>query len=164
MGLTAENRRRALELIGRYPQPRSALLPLLHLAQEQDGWLSRAAMAEIAEILGIEPAEVLGVASFYTMYKLDRPRRLVVSVCTNVSCLVNGAPECHEALASAFADDEDVLVEEVECLAACDLAPVLQVNYEFHPATSPEAAVALVEEYRRGERVARGLSGGRVSR
>lgn len=163
MGFTLENRRRADELIGRYPQPRSALLPLLHLAQEQDGWLSPDAMTEIAGMLGMEPAEVLGVASFYTMYKRDRPRRLVVSVCTNVSCLVNGAPECYEALAAAFADDEEVLVEEVECLAACDVAPVLQVNYEFHPAPSPEAAVALVEEYRRGEWTARGLSGGRAA-
>ncbi len=164
MPYTPENRERALRIIARYPERRSALLPLLHLAQDQDGWLSPDAMAEIAELLGIEPVEVLGVASFYTMYKRDRPRRLVVSVCTNVSCLVNGAGQVHEAVAEAFAADDEILVEEVECLAACDAAPVLQVNYEFHPVAGPEAAVALVEEYRRGDRTARGVSGGRALR
>ena len=116
----------------RYPHAKSALLPLLHLAQDRNGWVTPAAIEEIAELLDLTPALVLGTCSFYTMFKREPVGALVVSVCTNVSCLVNGGPELLEALRAHFADDDDVLVEEVECLAACDLAPVLQVNYEFH--------------------------------
>jgi NADH-quinone oxidoreductase subunit E len=81
-----------------------------------------------------------------------------VSVCTNVSCLVNGGPELLEALRSRYVDG-DVLVEEVECLAACDLAPVIQVNYEFHGPVTTETAIDVIERYRSGELAARTVSG-----
>jgi NADH-quinone oxidoreductase subunit E len=162
MAFTDANRRRAREIIARYPAPRSATLPLLHLAQEQDGWVTPEAMSEIAELLGLAPAQVLGVCSFYTMFKREPVGKLVVSVCTNVSCLVNRGPELLHALESRFLEDDDVYVEEVECLAACDLAPVLQVNYEFHGPVTPDAAATLIEEYRRGARTPRSISGTRV--
>ncbi len=132
MAFTAENREAARAIVAKYPFARSATLPLLHLAQEQDGWLSPDAIREVADLVDLEPAQVLGTASFYTMYKRDGEKKLIVSVCTNVSCLVNGGPELHERLSEHYADDGDVFVEEVECLAACDTAPVFQVNYEFH--------------------------------
>jgi len=160
---TPENRAKAQEIIGRYPFARSAVLPLLHLAQEQDGWLSPAAMTEVAALVGLAPAQVLGTASFYTMYKRDGEKKLIVSVCTNVSCLVNGGPELHEKLSEHYADAGDVLVEEVECLAACDTAPVFQVNYEFHGNATNESATATIDEYRSGTRVARGVSGGKCA-
>jgi NADH-quinone oxidoreductase subunit E len=119
-------------------------------------------MEEVADLLGLSAAQVLGVASFYTMFKRDAPKQLVVSVCTNVSCLVNGGPELCEALIERYAADDAVHVEEVECLAACDTAPVLQVNYEFHGSQTEESASALVEEYRSGARAARTVSGRRV--
>lgn len=156
-----QNRERAREIVARYPFARSAVLPLLHLAQEQDGWVSPEAIDEVAEIVGLAPAQVLGTCSFYTMYKRDGQKHLVVSVCTNVSCLVNGGPELFEQLSEYYADAGDVEVEEVECLAACDTAPVFQVNYEFHGNATDESATATIEEYRSGARVPRGVSGGK---
>ena len=161
MAFSAENRDRAREIVGRYPFARSAVLPLLHLAQEQDGWVAPDAIEEVAGLVGLEPAQVLGTCSFYTMYKRDGKKQLVVSVCTNVSCLVNGGPELLEALSERYADATDVEVEEVECLAACDTAPVFQVNYDFHGNATDDSAAATIEEYRSGARVARGVSGGK---
>jgi len=158
-GLTDGDRRRAKAIIGRYPHAKSALLPLLHIAQDRNGWVTPAALEEIAEMLDLTPALVLGTCSFYTMFKREPAGALVVSVCTNVSCLVNGGPDLLEALRHRFADDGDVLVEEVECLAACDAAPVLQVNYEYHNGLTAAVAIDLVEQYRRGELVARTISG-----
>lgn len=158
-GFTDADRRRAKEIIGRYPHAKSAMLPLLHLAQDRDGWVSPAAMEEIAAMLDLTPALVLGTCSFYTMLKREPVGRFVVSVCTNVSCLVNGGPDLLDALRLRYLDDDDVLVEEVECLAACDVTPVLQVNYEFHNGLTPDAAIDLVEQYKGGALAARTLSG-----
>jgi NADH-quinone oxidoreductase subunit E len=93
------------------------------------------------------------------MFKREPIGKLLVSVCTNVSCLVNGGPELLEHLQQRYADDADVMVEEVECIAACDLAPVIQVNYEFHGPLTEEAAETVIDEYQRGVRVPRTISG-----
>ena len=162
MAFTTQNLRRAREIIAQYPVAKSATLPLLHLAQDQDGWVSPQAMEEIGRLLDMTAAQVLGVCSFYTMLKREPVGRLVVSVCTNVSCLVNGGPELLRKLDDRYLDDDDVHVEEVECIAACDLAPVMQVNYDFHGPVSPEAAETIVDEYKRGVRAPRTVSGTRV--
>ena len=159
MGLTDADRRRAGEIIARYPDPKSALLPLLHLAQDRDGWVSPEAMTEIAALLDLTPALVLGTCSFYTMFKREPVGKLLVSVCTNVSCLVNGGPSLLDHLRARHRDDPDVTVEEVECIAACDLAPVIQVNYEFHGPLTHEAADELVDDYKSGRLAARTISG-----
>jgi NADH-quinone oxidoreductase subunit E len=156
---TDANRARAKEIVARYPRPKSAILPLAHLAQDQNQWLAPEAIEEIAELTGVTTAEVQGTTSFYTMFKRRPCGRLVVSVCTNVTCLVTGGPEILEQLEARYALDADVTVEEVECLAACGGAPSMQVNYEFHEKLTPEAAVGLVEEYRSGARTARTVSG-----
>jgi len=156
---TEPNRVRAKEIVTRYPRPKSAILPLAHLAQDQEGWLSPAAMDEIAELTEVTSAEVQGTCSFYTMFKRRPCGKLVVSVCTNVTCLVTGGPEILEHLEEHYATDLDVTVEEVECLAACGGAPSMQVNYEFHEKLTPETARGLVEEYRTGSRQARTISG-----
>jgi NADH-quinone oxidoreductase subunit E len=159
---TPTNRAKAREIVGRYPRPKSAILPLAHLAQDQDGWLTGDAMKEIAELVGVTPAEVLGTCSFYTMLKREPVGRLVVSVCTNVSCLVTGGPDVLAHLDARYADDDDVYVEEVECLAACGGAPALQVNYEFHENVTPQSAEGVVEAYKAGELEPRTVSGSRV--
>jgi len=159
MAFTDAERRRADELVARYPHSKSALLPLLHMAQDRDGFVTPEAMEDIAELLGLTPALVLGTCSFYTMFKRAPIGRLIVSVCTNVSCLVNGGPALVEALRARYADDDDVHVEEVECIAACDLAPVMQVNYEFHGPVTSEAAVDVIEQYKSGALTARTISG-----
>lgn len=155
------NLARARAIVAQYPRPKSAILPLAHLAQDQDGWLSEEAMAEIAELVGEKPAVVQGTCSFYTMFKRRPCGRLVVSVCTNVTCLVTGGPEILEHLESTFGADPDVTVEEVECIAACGGAPALQVNYEFHEHMTPELAQDVVDGYKRGALRARTISGSR---
>jgi NADH-quinone oxidoreductase subunit E len=162
VAFTAHNFALAREIIAQYPVAKSATLPLLHLAQDQDGWVSPEAMEEIGRLLDITAAQVLGVCSFYTMFKREPVGRFVVSVCTNVSCLVNGGPELLRSLDDRYLDDDDVHVEEVECIAACDLAPVMQVNYDFHGPVSHEAAETIIDEYKRGVRTPRTLSGTRI--
>jgi NADH-quinone oxidoreductase subunit E len=159
MAFTRENRARANEIMARYPFKKSASLPLLHLAQDQDGWVSPEAMREIAGLLDITPAQVLGICSFYTMLKREPVGRYVVSVCTNVTCLVRGGPELYEHLGARHADDPEVHVEEVECIGACDLAPVFQVNYDFHGPVTHDEADVVIDEYVLGTRKARSLSG-----
>ena len=97
------NRARAVAIVARYPYPKSAILPLAHLAQDEEGWLSNEAMKEIAELTGVTAADVLGTCSFYTMFKRRPCGRLVVSVCTNVTCLVTGGPAILEDPATGSA-------------------------------------------------------------
>jgi len=159
VAFSAAERRRAEQITGQYPQSRSATLPLLHMVQDRDGWVTPQGIDDVADFLGLTPALVLGTCSFYTMFKTASVGRLVVSVCTNIACLVNGGPDLYEHLRREYGHSDDVYVEEVECLAACDLAPVLQVNYEFHGPLTGESAVVLVERYRSGELKARTISG-----
>jgi NADH-quinone oxidoreductase subunit E len=157
------NLAKAKKILERYPRAKSAILPLAHLAQDQNGWLSPEAMEQISELTGITAADVLGTCSFYTMLKRRPCGKLVVSVCTNVTCLVTGGPEVLDHLEARYAQEADITVEEVECLAACDGAPALQVNYEFHERVSPSSAEEIVESYRSGARRARTVSGAPVA-
>ena len=159
MAFSAADRRRAEEIVARYPQARSATLPLLFLVQDRDGSVTAEGIEDVAEILGLTPAVVLGTCSFYTMFKTSPVGSLVVSVCTNVACMVQGGMQLHEELRRHYAADDEIFVEEVECLAHCDRAPALQVNYDFHGSLDAAATVALVEEYRAGTRRARTISG-----
>jgi NADH-quinone oxidoreductase subunit E len=157
------NLAKSKEILARYPRAKSAILPLAHLAQDQHGWLSPEAMEQIADLTGTTAADVFGTCSFYTMLKRRPCGKLVVSVCTNVTCLVTGGPEVLDHLEERYASESDVTVEEVECLAACDGAPALQVNYEFHERVSPDSAEDIVESYRSGARRARTVSGATVA-
>ena len=159
MGYTDADRRSAREIISRYPFAKSAMLPLLHLAQDRDGWVTPEAMEEIAALLDLTPALVLGVCSFYSMFKREPVGRLVVSVCTNLSCMVNGGMDLHTQLRAKYAGDPDVLVEEVECLAHCDHAPAFQVNYDFHGPDDVDGAADLIERYKDGQLALRTISG-----
>ncbi|WP_084541519.1 NADH-quinone oxidoreductase subunit NuoE [Nocardioides alkalitolerans] len=147
-------------IAARYPQARSGLLPMLHLVQSAQGRVTPAGIEACAEILGISPAEVSGVATFYTMYK----RRLVgdyhVGVCTNTLCAVMGGDEIFAGLKDhlGIGNDETtadgtVSLEHVECNAACDYAPVVMVNWEFVDNQTPESAKQLVDDLRSGAEV-----------
>lgn len=136
--LSPDNEALARRIIARYPRPRSALIPLCHLAQEQDGWLSTEAMAHVGELVGATPAEVLGTASFYEMFKLHPVGRYCVNVCTNISCQLLGAEELLEhaeerlgVRAGGTTADGMFTLEDVECVAACTEAPAVQVNYRY---------------------------------
>ena len=150
---------KADEILARYPSKRSAMMPLLYEVQERDGYVTETGMTEVAEKIGLEPAEVFGVCSFYSMFKRRPQGKLLVSVCTSVSCMVNGGEELYAHLRERYADDPDVTVEEVECLAADDGAPVMQVNYEFHERLTPESATQVVEDYKAGRLTPRSMSG-----
>ena len=156
----------AADIIGRYPQARSALLPLLHLVQSEEGYVSDDGMAFCAETLGITQTEVKGVATFYTMYK-DRPvGEYQLGVCTNTLCAIMGGDEIYAALAEHLGADphgdahHDVIspdgkvgLERVECNAACDYAPVVMVNWEFFDNQTPDSARKLVDDLRAGNDV-----------
>jgi NADH-quinone oxidoreductase subunit E len=157
--LSSENVARAHEIIRRYPRPRSALIPLLHLAQEQEGWVSPEAMEHIAELLGLTAAEVLGTCSFYEMFKREPVGRYVVNVCTSISCHLLGGDELlhhvEERLGvsgGGTTPDGRFSVNHVECIAACTEAPCLQVNYRYFHKVTPEAADALLDDLAAGRR------------
>ena len=155
--LTAENEVIAREILGRYPVTKSALIPLCHLAQEQDGFLSDEAMEHIAELTGVTPAEVVGTASFYEMFKRHEVGRYVVNVCTSIACFLQGGDELlHHAehrlgiKAGATTDDGLFTIEGYECQAACTEAPCLQVNYRYFHNVTPDDFDRLVEDLRGG--------------
>src|ERR687894_1149040 len=123
----------ARTIVARYPRPRSALIPVCHVAQQQDGYLSEEAMEHIAGLLDLTPAEVLGTASFYEMFKRKPVGRYLVNICTNISCQLLGAEELlHHAehrlgvKAGGTTPDGVFTLEDVECIAACTDAPCLQ--------------------------------------
>jgi len=144
--LSPDNVQRAKDLIALYPQPRSALIPILHVAQEQDGWLTPDGMAHIAELLDLAPAEVYGTASFYDMLFTHPVGKYLVSVCTNLACMLNGGYEllehAEERLGVApggTTEDGLFTLEDVECIAYCGGAPCLAVNWRFFgPLTSAD--------------------------
>jgi len=149
---------RAEELIAHYPQPRSALLPILFLLQAEDGYVSPAGVAQAAQLLGLTKAEVGAVATFYTMFRRRPVGKYLVSVCKTLPCQLRGSREISEAMAARLevplgGTDQSgmVTVEEVECLAACDGAPVVQVNTENYERLSEEEALELLEALLRDE-------------
>ncbi|MEA3019551.1 MAG: NADH-quinone oxidoreductase subunit, partial [Actinomycetota bacterium] len=147
----------AREIIARYPRTRSALIPLLHVAQEQDGWVAPDAMAHIAELLDITPAEVLGTCSFYEMFRREPTGTYLVNVCAGISCMLLGSDEllhhAEETLgikAGATTADGLFTLQEVECIAACDGAPCLAVNYRYSTDVSNAGFDALIDDLRAG--------------
>jgi NADH:ubiquinone oxidoreductase subunit E len=156
---TEDNLARARDIVAQYPRSRSAIMPLAYLAQDQVGYVPNEAIADIALLTSVSAAEVQGTVTFYTMFKRRPCGKFVVSVCTNVTCLVVGGPEVLEHLEQKYMLDDDVTVEEVECLAACGGAPAMQVNYEFHERLTPEMAESIVEDYRAGRLAPRTISG-----
>jgi NADH-quinone oxidoreductase subunit E len=156
--LSAQTREAAERLIARYPQPRSALLPLLYLVQAEHGFVSREGMTEVASWLDLTTAEVAAVATFYTMFKRAPLGEYLVSVCTQPPCALAGAVRVVRALEKELGvqcgettADGRVSLEEVECLCACDGAPVLQVNYEDYARLTEEQALELVRGLRAGD-------------
>ena len=148
------------ELAGRYPQKRSALLPMLHLVQSVEGSVTTEGIERCAEILEISTAQVSGVATFYTMYKRRTMGEHHVGVCTNTLCAVMGGDEIFACLKDHLGvgndettDDGKITLEHIECNAACDYAPVMTVNWEFFDNQTPQSAVQLVDKLKSGEKV-----------
>jgi NADH-quinone oxidoreductase subunit E len=148
------------QVIARYPRTRSALLPLLHLVQAEEGHVSDDGIAYCAERLGLAESEVASVVSFYTMFKRHPVGEYHVGVCTNTLCAIMGGDQILADLREhlGVADDEatpdgKVSLEHVECNAACDYAPVVMVNWEFFDNMTPDSARELVDDLRTGAEI-----------
>ena len=147
----------AREIIARYPKPRSALLPMLHLAQSEEGYVSPEGIAMCAEELGLTKAEVGAVATFYTMYRRRPAGEYHVGVCTNTLCAVLGGDAILESVKDQLGighnettEDGKISLEHVECNAACDYAPVVMVNWEFYDNQTPSSVRDLIDGCRAG--------------
>ncbi len=143
--LSETSRQKIQALIARYPQARSALIPSLRVAQEEIGYLPPVAMQEIAGIFGLSPNEVSEVASFYTMLFKKPVGKYVIQVCTNISCLLRDSEEIMAHLQKKLGikpgettSDGKFTLIEVECLASCGTAPVVQINEDYHENLTPE--------------------------
>jgi NADH-quinone oxidoreductase subunit E len=164
--LSEEARAIAEKVVAKYPTRRSALLPLLYLVQSEVGWVPRQGIREVAEILGLTTAEVEAVATFYTMLKLHPCGKYVISICTNPSCALLGGRRLYDRARQVLGDEaehrsEDGLftLEEEECLAACDKAPVLAVNYVYYDKVTEEQLEQMIASIRDG-RVPEAARGG----
>ncbi len=142
---------RARRILDRYPKPRSAVMPLLYLAMSEDGYLTDHGMREVARRVGLTPAQVRSVASFYTMYKRENPGQYLISCCTSISCMLLGSDQVlsaiedeTEVMAGRDGADGLVTVEHVECIGACGGAPAVTVNYELIEGVTVEKARELV--------------------
>ena len=156
--LTEDQRREAETIIARYPEKRSAMLPLLYLVQSADGYLSREGLQEVGDLLGLRTAEVEAVATFYTMFRMRPTGRYVVAVCTNVSCALLGAKRlyerAHETLGPGAEDvtsDGAITLHEEECLGACEQAPLVQVNWLNYARMTEDGMAELLERLRAGD-------------
>jgi NADH-quinone oxidoreductase subunit E len=154
--LSESNLRIAHEIISRYPRAKSALIPLLHLSQEQDGYVADDAMKHLAELLDLTPAEVLGTCSFYEMFKREPVGDYRINICHGIACHLLGADDlihhAEEALGvrQGTVTGDGISIEGVECIAACTEAPCLQVNYRYMNKVDNAGFDALVDGIRDG--------------
>jgi len=158
--LSDANVQLAKEIIGRYPRARSAIIPLLHLAQEQDGYITDDAIKHIAELVGATAAEVLGTCTFYEMFKMEPVGKYLVNICQTMSCALMGADDLmHHAehtlgiKAGGTTPDGLITLEHAECQAACTEAPTLQVNYRHRYRVTAADFDQMVADLRAGKLV-----------
>lgn len=156
--LNDANLKTALEIISHYPRPKSALIPLLHLAQEQNGYVTREAMVHLGELVGVTSAEVYGTASFYEMFRFEPVGKYLVNICGTMSCALMGAGKLmHHAeaklgiKAGATTADGMFTLAHAECQAACTEAPTLQVNYRFRYKVTNDDFDTLIDDLKSGK-------------
>lgn len=160
MALSEQTRIEAAELAGRYPQARSALLPMLHLVQSEEGYVSPAGIKLCAEVLDLSTAEVSAVSTFYTMYKRRPVGKHHIGVCVNTMCAVLGGDALWEAISERLGIGHEeshpngtFSAERIECQAACTHAPVMTVDWEFFDQVTIEGAMDIIDRLERGEEV-----------
>jgi NADH-quinone oxidoreductase subunit E len=155
--LTPENQQRARDLVALYPYSRSALIPILHILQEQDGYLTEDGMADVGELLGLTPAEVRGTATFYDMFHFEPVGKYLLAVCTNIACMLQGAYRLLEhaeqrlgVAAGGTTKDGMFTLEDAECLALCGNAPCLTANWRFFGDVDLDRFDTLIDDLRAG--------------
>ena len=158
--ITDDVKARMREIVARYPSPRSGMLPCLHLVQETEGYITPEGVAAVAEAVGTKQDEVESIVSFYSMYHEQPVGKHVIKVCTSISCYLRGSDRLMAHLEQRLGirkgettPDGEFTLMPMECLAACGMAPVLQVNNEFVENVTLEAADSLIERLRKGETV-----------
>lgn len=165
--MNEKRREKALAIVASFPQKSSAVIPLLHLWQDEEGYLSDQGIAEVAEVMGMPAAEVQEVVSFYSMFRRRPMGRYRIEVCKSLSCALCGTPEILDHLQKRLGvglgevtDDGLFSVGAVECLARCDLAPVGQVNLQYTERLTPEAVDAMIDRLRSEAAADAGGTGG----
>ncbi len=160
MSISETTRAELAELAGRYPQARSALLPMLHLVQSEEGYVSPEGIAACAATVGLSTAEVAAVSTFYTMYKRRPAGKHHIGVCTNTMCAVLGGDALWDAVSTHAGARHDEIsasgtfdLERIECQAACTHAPVMTVDWEFFDRMTPDDAIAVLDQLEAGEEV-----------
>ena len=145
-------------ILARYPDPKSAALPLMHLAQREHGYMSKEAMHEVADILGLDPTHILSLAGFYTLYHEKPVGKYVLEVCNDFACALNGAEELVEVIKDKLGipvegttNDDMFTLKTVMCLAACDKAPMLQCNLAYHEKLDEAKVGKLIADLRAGK-------------
>lgn len=149
---TEENLRKVEAAMAKYPQKKAAVMPVLYIAQEQNGWISGEVMTEIARILEISQEEVLGVVTFYTMYHKKPAGKYHIQVCTNASCMLRGGYEIYDAVRGKLnlenggvSPDMTFSLEEVECMGSCGTAPMIAVNEDYHENITTEKTLQILD-------------------
>jgi len=156
--LNETNTKLAREIISRYPRPKSALIPLLHISQEQNGYITREAMQHLGELVGVTSAEVYGTATFYEMFKFEPVGKYLINICGTMSCALMGAHELMQhaekklgVKAGGTTPDGVFTLAHAECQAACTEAPTLQVNYRYRLRVTPADFDKLVDDLKDGK-------------
>lgn len=149
---TVENHEKVVKLFDNYPTKKAAIMPVLYIAQEQNGYISGEVIKEVSTILEIPEEDVMGVVTFYTMYHQHMPGKYHLQVCTNVSCMLRGAYDIWEAIKAKTglkngetSADGLFSLEEVECMGSCGTAPMIAVNEDFHENLTQEKALELID-------------------
>lgn len=149
---TVENHEKVVKLFDNYPTKKAAIMPVLYIAQEQNGYISGEVIKEVSTILEITEEDVMGVVTFYTMYHQHMPGKYHLQVCTNVSCMLRGAYEIWEAVKAKTglkngqtSADGLFSLEEVECMGSCGTAPMIAVNEDFHENLTKEKTLELID-------------------
>jgi NADH-quinone oxidoreductase E subunit len=149
---TEDNLKRVEASLAKYPQKRAAIMPVLYIAQEQNGFISGEVMTEVANLLEIIPEDVLGVVTFYTMYHQQPMGKYHIQVCTNISCMLKGGYEIYERVKEKLgldnmqvSPDKLFSLEEVECMGSCGTAPMLAVNEDYFENLTKESTDQILE-------------------
>jgi len=147
-----DNKTKIADVIKKYPAKEAAVMPVLYIAQEQNGWISQEVISEVAETLSMPPEDVLGVATFYTMFHKKPVGKYHIQVCTNVSCMLRGGYEVFDAVREKLGIEEGEVtadskfsLEEVECMGSCGTAPMLAVNADYYENLTVEKAKEILE-------------------
>jgi len=154
---TEENYEKIKDILKKYPTKKAAVMPVLYLAQEQNGWISKEVMSEVASVLEITEEEVFGVTTFYTMFYEKPVGKNHLQVCTNVSCMLRGGYEIYEKVKEKLGldnwqvtEDKQFSLEEVECMGSCGTAPMIAVNEDYYENLTKEKVEEIIESLKSG--------------